>query len=99
MLARVTEFDGDVDKLVAEYQQDIGIESGQPGQCNQELKDCVEVPRVSRRVPRQESLRVWHRVQVCLRESLRGRIRERYSSVSARKAKTMCHGSGNSVEC
>ena len=27
MLARVTEFDGDVDKLLAEYQQDIGIES------------------------------------------------------------------------
>ena len=28
MLARVKEFDEDVDKLLAEYQQDIGIEPG-----------------------------------------------------------------------
>ena len=76
MLARVKEFDGDVDKLLAEYQQDIGIESGQHGEFNQELKDCVDEPRrVSRRVPRQESLRTWLRVQMCLRESLRKWIR------------------------
>ena len=73
MLARVKEFDGDVDKLLAEYQHDIGIESGQPGECNQELKDCVSEPRrMLRRVPRQELLRMWFRVQVCLRDSLRG---------------------------
>ena len=45
MLARVREYDGDVDNLLAEYQHDIGIESGQPGKCNQELKDCVSEPR------------------------------------------------------
>ena len=39
MLARVKEFDGDDDKLLAEYQQDI--ESDQPGEFRQELKDCV----------------------------------------------------------
>ena len=60
MLARVKEFDGDVDKLLAEYQQGIGIESGRSGEFNQELKDCVaELRRVSRRVQRQESLRMW----------------------------------------
>ena len=76
MLARVKEFDGDVDKLLAEYQQDIGIETGQLGGVNLELKDCVDEPRrVSQRVPRQESLRIWLRVQVCLRESLRLWIR------------------------
>ena len=54
MLTRVKEFDGDVDKLLVEYQQDIDIESGQPGELNQELKDCVDEPRrVSQRVPRQ----------------------------------------------
>ena len=62
MLARVKEFDGDVDKLLREYQQDIGIETGQPGEFNQELKDCVdESRRVSPRVPRQESFRLWLR--------------------------------------
>ena len=44
MLTRVKEFDGDVDKLLAEYQQDIGIESRQLGEFNQELKDCVAEP-------------------------------------------------------
>ena len=39
MLARVKEFDGDDDKWLAEYQQDI--ESDQPGEFNQELKGCV----------------------------------------------------------
>ena len=74
MLARGKEFDGDVDKLLAEYQQDIniGIESEFlklefDQEFNQELKDCVDEPRrVSQRVPRQESLRMWLRVQVCL---------------------------------
>ena len=37
MLARAKEFDGDDDKLFAEYQQDI--ESDQPGEFRQELKD------------------------------------------------------------
>ena len=74
MLARVKQFDGDVDKLLAECQQGIGIGSGQPGEFNQELKDCVYEPRrVSQRVPRQ--LRIWLRVQVCLWESLRVWIR------------------------
>ena len=45
MLARVKEFDGDVDKLLAEYQQDIGIETGQLGGVNLELKDCAGEPR------------------------------------------------------
>ena len=82
MLARVKEFLGDDHKVLAEYQQDtdadidIDIESGQPGEFDQELKDCVEEPRrVSRRVQRRESLRMWLRVQVCLRESLRGSFR------------------------
>ena len=79
MLARVKEFVGDDDKLLAEYQQytdadidiDIDIESGQPGDFDQELKDCVEEPRrVLRRVLRRESpresLRARLRVQVCL---------------------------------
>ena len=39
MLARAKEFDGDDDKLLAEYQQDI--ESDQPGEFRQELKDRV----------------------------------------------------------
>ena len=39
MLARVKEFDGEDDKLSAEYQQDI--EPGQPGEFRQELKDRV----------------------------------------------------------
>ena len=39
MLARVREFDGDDDKLLAEYQQDI--ESDQPGEFRQELKGRV----------------------------------------------------------
>ena len=67
MLARVKEFVGDDDKLLAEYQQDTAadmdtdsnttIESDQPWEFDQELKDCVEVPRrVSRRVLRRESL-------------------------------------------
>ena len=45
MLARVREFDGDLDKLLAEYQQDI--ESGQPREGRQEFKGCVaELVRV-----------------------------------------------------
>ena len=72
MRAPVKECHGDVNKLLVEYQQDIGIESGQPEEFNQELKDCVDEPRRgSQRVPRLESLRMWLRVQVCLRESLR----------------------------
>ena len=39
MLARVKEFDGDDHKLLAEYEQDI--ESDQPGEFRQELKDRV----------------------------------------------------------
>ena len=39
MLARVKEFDGDDDKLLAEYQQDI--ESDQRGEFRPELKDRV----------------------------------------------------------
>ena len=39
MLARMKEFDGDDDKLLAEYQQDI--ESDQPGEFGQELKGRV----------------------------------------------------------
>ena len=83
MLAQGKEFDGDVDKLLAEYQQDIsiGIESeflklDSDQEFNQEHKYCVDEPRrVSQRVPRQESLRMWLRVQVCLWESLRVWIR------------------------
>ena len=42
---RVREFDGDDDKLLAEYQQDI--ESGQPREGRQEFKGCVaELVRV-----------------------------------------------------
>ena len=45
MLARVREFDGDEDKFLAEYQQDI--ESGQPREVGQELKGSVaELRRV-----------------------------------------------------
>ena len=71
--ARVKEFVGDDDKLLTEYQQDrdadsdidIDIESDQPGEFDQELKDCVDEPRrVSRRVLRRESLRAWLRVHV-----------------------------------
>ena len=89
MLARVEEVVGDDDKLLVEYQQDIDIDTGMESKLpmlefhqefDQELKDCVEVPRrVSRRVLRRgslrESLRVWLRVQVCFRESLRGSFR------------------------
>ena len=39
MLARVKGFNGDDDKLFAEYQEDS--ESDQPGECRQELKDRV----------------------------------------------------------
>ena len=46
------EFDGDVDKLFVEYQQDvdIGMQSDVPKlefdqEFNQELKDCVDEPR------------------------------------------------------
>ena len=77
--------DGDNDKLLVEYQQDIdiyiGIESKLPKLdfdqvFDQKLKDCVEVSRrVSGRVLRRESLRAWLRVQVCLPESLRGSFR------------------------
>ena len=74
MLARVNEFNEDVDKLFAEYQQDI--ECGQLGECNQELKDCVTEPRRTlRRVQRQELLRSRVRVQVCLRGLFPVRIR------------------------
>ena len=45
MLARVRELNGDVDKLLAEYQQDIGIETGQPGEFNQELSRIVLTTR------------------------------------------------------
>ena len=45
MLARVKKYVGDVDKLLAEYEPHIGIESGRPGKCNQELKDRVSEPR------------------------------------------------------
>ena len=78
MLARGKELDGDNDKLLVEYQQDTDTdddmekdsETDQLGEFNQELKDCVDVPRrVSRRVLRRESLRAWLRVQVCLRVS------------------------------
>ena len=88
MLARVKEFGGDDDKLSAEHQQDIdidiGIESTHPKlevdqEFDQELKDCVEVARVSRRVLRRESLReslpAWLRVQVCLPETHRRSFR------------------------
>ena len=47
MLARVKEFDGDIDIGI-----DIDIEPGQPGEFDQELKDCVAE---SRRVLRRES--------------------------------------------
>ena len=68
MLARVKEFDGDID---------IGIESNLSKlefdqECDQELKHRVAK---SRRVLRRESLRAWLRVQVCLRESLQGSCR------------------------
>ena len=57
MLARVTEFSEDVDKLFAECKQNT--ESDQPDECNQELKDCVPEPRqILRRMSRQESLRI-----------------------------------------
>ena len=105
MLTRVKEFDGDVDKLLAEYQQDIGIESGQRGEFNQELKDCVAEPRrVSRREPRRESLRMWLRVPVCLRESLRGlfrvwiRVRRRVCLHAERKRCAMALGNQLSVD-
>ena len=61
MLARVKVFNEDVDKLFAEYQQEI--ESDQPDECKQEFKDYVEVPRRElRRVLLRESLRAWLRV-------------------------------------
>ena len=70
------EFDGNVDKLVAEYQHDTGIETRQPSECNQELKDCASDPRrMLQRVLRQDLLRSRIRVQGCLRESLREWIR------------------------
>ena len=85
MLARRKGLDGDNDKLLVEYQQDtdtdadmdMDSETDQPGEFNQQLKDCVDEPRrASRRVPRRESLReslrAWLRVQVCLRESPQG---------------------------
>ena len=50
MLARVREFGGDDDKLFAEYQQDI--ESDQPREFRQELKDRVA-----------DSLRVHHHAE------------------------------------
>ena len=75
-LARVKAFEGDVDKSAAEYLHDIGFASGQSGECNRELKDCVSEPRrILQRVLRQESLRSHIRVQVCLRESFRGLFR------------------------
>ena len=64
MLARGKGLDGDINKLLVEYQQDtdFGIESELPKlefdqKFNQGLKDCVdELRRVSRRVLRRESL-------------------------------------------
>ena len=73
MLARLKEFNEDVDKLFAECKQDT---ESDPDECNQELKDCVPEPRqILRRMSRQESLRMCLRVQVCFRESLRGLFR------------------------
>ena len=43
VLARVTQFSEDVDKLFTECKQDT--ESDQPDEYNQELKDCVPGPR------------------------------------------------------
>ena len=110
MLARVEEFDGDDDKLLVEYQQDIdidiGIESELPElEFDQELKDCAEEPRrVLRRVLRRESLRglvrAWLRVQVCFRESLRGSFRVWLRvCVQVCLERMLCQSSGKSVEC
>ena len=100
MLARVREFDAEIDI-------DIGIEPKLPKlKFDQELKDCVEEPRrVSRRVRRRESLResrrMWLRGHVCL-----SRVASRvvsstasnaYSNVSTRRARMLGHGSGESV--
>ena len=77
MLARVKEVDGDDDKMLVEYQQDIDIDIGIGAELpklkfDQELKDCVEVPRrVLRRASPRESLRAWLRVQVCPRDESR----------------------------
>ena len=74
MLARRKEFDGDNNKFLVEYQQDIDIGNESelpkldPGGFNQELKD-------PRRVLRRESLRTWLQIQVCLRESPQGAVR------------------------
>ena len=69
-LARGTELDGNNEKLTVEYQPESDTGDDQPGEFNQELNDCVAEPRrVSRRVLRRASLRLWLRVQVCLRES------------------------------
>ena len=107
MLARVKELVGDDDKLLVEYQLDIDIdiESELPKlefdqEFDQELEDCVEVPRrVSRRVLRlaslRESRRAWLRVQVCLRGSFRVWLRV-CIHVSTRRARMLCHGSGES---
>ena len=67
MLARVKQFDGDAD---------IGIESAFPKlefdqEFNQELKDCV----CCNECRDKNSLGMWLRVQVCLRDSLRASFR------------------------
>ena len=86
MLARLKEFNEDVDKLFAECKQDT---ESDPDECNQELKDCVPEPRqILRRMSRQESLRMCLRVQVCFRESLRGVVSSMDSIASTRRARS-----------
>ena len=107
MLARGKELDGDNDKLLVENQQDpdtyadmnMDHEADQPGDFNQELKDCVAEPR---RVLRRESLRAWLRVQVWF-----SRVTSRVGSsmdssvkscVSARGTRMLRQSSGKSAE-
>ena len=103
MLPRVKELDGDVDKLLAEYQQDIGIEAGQLGEFNQELKDCVDEPRTS--IATSAATRVAD--NVASSSSLSSGVASSMDSstdsstdwsVSSRRAKKMCHVSGKSVD-
>ena len=99
MLARGKEFDGDNDKLLVEYQQDIDIgnESELPkldqqlGDFNQELKDM-------RRVLRRESLRTWLPIQMCLQQSPQGAGWSMDSSVFTRGTRMLRKRSGKSAK-
>ena len=114
MLERVKEFDGDDDKLLVEYQQDIGIdidrdiESCQPGEFDHELKDCAAT-----RIATSAATRIATKIasSVASSSSVSSKVASRldssmepstdssvYPSVPTRRARKMCQSSWKPVE-